>query len=71
MNSLRKAVFLDRGGVINRKARGDGYITHWGEVVFLAGVIEAASCLNSAGFLVFVATNQRGIATGIVTQRIA
>jgi len=63
----RKAAFLDRDGVINRKAAGNGYITRWEEMKFLSGVIESITLLNRRGFRVIVVTNQRCIAKGIVT----
>jgi len=64
MNSLlSKGVFLDRDGVINRKAPEGDYIRTWRELQFLPGVVEAVASLNDAGYLVFVATNQRGVAT--------
>lgn len=56
------AVFLDRDGVINRKAPEGEYICHWGEFAFLPGVFEAIARLHDAGYLVFVFTNQRGVA---------
>lgn len=59
-----KAVFLDRDGVIIRKALDDGYIADWSEVEFLPGSIEAIRTLHKQGFMVIVVTNQRGVATG-------
>src|SRR5690349_11793471 len=64
MEPLRaSAVFLDRDGVINRKAPEGDYIGAWEEVQFIEGAIEAVASLNRAGYKVFVVTNQRGIAT--------
>jgi len=59
-----KAVFLDRDGVINQKPPGDGYIAHWGEIRYTADVFSSVAALHQAGFKVFIATNQRGIALG-------
>jgi D-glycero-D-manno-heptose 1,7-bisphosphate phosphatase len=65
---MNKAVFLDRDGVINRKAPSDNeYVTHWDEIEILAGVADAVSRLNLAGFQVIVVTNQRGVAKGLLT----
>lgn len=61
--SLAKAAFLDRDGVINHKAPEGDYIRTWHELKFLPGVVEAVTCLNRAGYMVFVVTNQRGVAT--------
>ena len=57
------AVFLDRDGVINQKAPEKEYIRNWREVQFIPGAIKAIASLNRAGYKVFVATNQRGVAT--------
>lgn len=65
---MRKAVFLDRDGVINERAPVHQYIAKWNEFKILPGALEAIKRLNNAGFYVFVITNQRGIARGIITQ---
>jgi D-glycero-D-manno-heptose 1,7-bisphosphate phosphatase len=62
---MNKAAFLDRDGVINKKAPDDGYITRWEDFEFLTGVADAIALLNRSGFLVIVITNQRGIAKGL------
>ncbi len=65
---MNKAVFLDRDGVINRKApTEDEYITRWEEMHIIPGVIEAIGLLNRAGFRVIVVSNQRCVAKGLVT----
>ena len=48
---MKKAAFLDRDGVINKKAPGDGYITRSQDFQLLPGVAEAIALLNRAGFL--------------------
>jgi histidinol-phosphate phosphatase family protein len=64
MNSLpSKAVFLDRDGVINQKAPEGDYIRTWSEVRLIPGAVDAVAFLNRAGYMVFVVTNQRGVAT--------
>lgn len=65
---MRKAVFLDRDGVINKQAPTHHYIGEWEEFEILPGVLEAIKKLNDAGYYVFVVTNQRGIARGIITK---
>lgn len=65
---MNRAVFLDRDGVINRKAATeDEYITRWEEIEILPGVAEAIASLNRAGFQVIVITNQRAVAKGLMT----
>jgi D-glycero-D-manno-heptose 1,7-bisphosphate phosphatase len=64
---MKRAVFLDRDGVINRKAAGDGYVTRWEDFHFLPGVAEAISSLDRAGWSVIVISNQRCVAKGLLT----
>jgi D-glycero-D-manno-heptose 1,7-bisphosphate phosphatase len=64
---MSRAVFLDRDGVINRKATGDGYVTCWEDVDLLPGAAQAISLLNRFGFLVIIVTNQRCVAKGLLT----
>jgi D-glycero-D-manno-heptose 1,7-bisphosphate phosphatase len=64
---MNKAAFLDRDGVINRKApTEDGYITRWEEMQILPGVGEAITLLNRANFHVIVVSNQRCVAKGLL-----
>src|SRR5580704_10564173 len=65
---MNKAAFLDRDGVINRKAPEGQYVTRWEEVEFLPGVADAIALLNEGGFRVIVVSNQRCVAKGLVTS---
>jgi|SRR5208283_2037890 len=64
---MPKAVFVDRDGVINRKAPEGQYITRWQDFEFLTCVTEAVALLNQAQFSVIVVTNQRCVAKGLIT----
>jgi D-glycero-D-manno-heptose 1,7-bisphosphate phosphatase len=64
---MKRAVFLDRDGVINCKAPEGEYITRWGEMVFLPDVAEAIGLLNRSGFLVIIASNQRCVAKNLLS----
>lgn len=64
---MAKAVFLDRDGVINRKALEGEYVTCWDDFHFLPGVAEGVALLNRASFSVIVVTNQRCIAKGLLS----
>ena len=68
MEMSNKAVFLDRDGVINRKAPEGQYITRWEDVEILSGVVEAIQQLGEAGFKVVVVTNQRCVAKGLLSE---
>jgi D-glycero-D-manno-heptose 1,7-bisphosphate phosphatase len=59
-----RAIFLDRDGVIIRKAPDGEYVTAWDEVDFLSGSVEAIAAFCRLGYKVIIVTNQRGLATG-------
>ena len=65
--SATRAVFLDRDGVLNRRAAGKGYVRSWAEFEFLPGAVEALAHLCRQGALPIVVTNQRGVARGLLT----
>ena len=70
VKNLKKAVFLDRDGVINRSIvrHGKPYAPKsLLEVEILPGVKEALIKLRNSGFLNIVVTNQPDIATGLQT----
>src|SRR5664279_895816 len=62
--SAIKFVFLDRDGVINRKAPDGEYVASWEDMQILPGAERAIALLNQAGRKVIVVTNQRGISLG-------
>lgn len=64
---MKKAVLLDRDGVINRKALEGDYIITWARFEFLPGVHEGILLLRDAGYKVIVVSNQRCIAKGLAT----
>ncbi len=65
--SLNKAVFLDRDGTLNSD-EGHYYIYKPEDVVFNPGVMEGLKRLKEAGYLLFIVTNQGGIAKDIYTH---
>ena len=64
---MKRAVFLDRDGVINQKPPEGLYVTRWEDFHILPGVVEAIKLLKGANFCVIVVTNQRCIAKGLMT----
>jgi len=59
-------LFLDRDGVINVEKKGE-YVLSPSEFIFLDGVPEAIKKLSSVFGVIVIASNQRGIAKGLMT----
>ena len=73
MTDVKRAVFLDRDGVINRAVVRDGKPyppASLNEFELLPGVETAVQALRQAGFLIIVVTNQPDVATGIQQQEV-
>ena len=67
---LRRAVFLDRDGILNAAVVRDGRPyppASLAEMTLLPGVEEACARLKKSGFLLIVVTNQPDIAKGKTT----
>jgi D-glycero-D-manno-heptose 1,7-bisphosphate phosphatase len=62
----KPAVFLDRDGVLNVD---HGHVHTAAQFEWMPGAPEAVKWLNDRGFLVFVVTNQAGIAKGYYTEQ--
>jgi len=58
---MRPAVFIDRDGTVNQQL---GYINHISRFILLPNVGEAISLLNKHDRLVFITSNQSGVARG-------
>jgi len=68
---MRRAVFLDRDGVVNRAVLRDGKPhppASLAELRVLPGVREACRMLRDAGFALILITNQPDIARGTATS---
>ena len=61
----RPAVFLDRDGVLNRD---HGYVGDAARFDWLPGAMEGVRTANQRGALVFIVTNQSGVARGYYSE---
>lgn len=61
-----RLVILDRDGVINKDSRA--FVKTVDEWVPLPGSIDAIASLSAAGFSIAVASNQSGLARGLVSE---
>ena len=61
----RKALFLDRDGVINIER---GYVHSQADCIFQEGIFELCRAAQSLDYLLVVVTNQAGIARGYYTE---
>jgi D-glycero-D-manno-heptose 1,7-bisphosphate phosphatase len=64
ITDLRKVIFLDRDGTINRDS--PDYVKSWDEFEFLPGSLEALAALTRAGCSLILVTNQSAVGRGIV-----
>lgn len=64
----KKVVFLDRDGVINKKAGKADYIRKWEEFEFLPGVMESLKLLSQNNYDIYVISNQPGVARGALAE---
>ncbi|PSM51718.1 D,D-heptose 1,7-bisphosphate phosphatase [Campylobacter blaseri] len=62
---MKKALFLDRDGVINEDK---GYVYKKEDFLFCDGVFEALKFYKQKDFLIFIITNQSGIGRGYYTK---
>jgi D-glycero-D-manno-heptose 1,7-bisphosphate phosphatase len=70
---MRRAVFLDRDGVVNRALERDGKPyppTSLSEFEILPEVPAVCAKLKAAGFLLIVATNQPDVGRGTLKQEV-
>jgi len=66
--SYKKIIFLDRDGVINKNPAEHDYVRNWEGFEFLPGAKEAIKLLTRNNYQVYIVTNQRGVAQGLMSE---
>lgn len=64
---MKKVIFIDRDGVINKDPGGwtkHSYVTRWEDFIFLPGSKEALKRLADRGYDIVVISNQAGVSKG-------
>jgi len=62
---MKKALFLDRDGVINIEKN---YLYKKDDFEFIDGIFELCKHYQNLGYLIFIVTNQSGIARGMYSE---
>ena len=62
---LKRAIFLDRDGVINREMK---YLYKIKDFNFIDGIFEACAYLQNLGYKIIIITNQSGICRGYYSE---
>jgi D-glycero-D-manno-heptose 1,7-bisphosphate phosphatase len=65
LNKRRKAIFLDRDGVLIENQ--PGYVRSWADVQVLPGVPQALEMLRLEGFVLLVVSNQSVVGRGLMS----
>ncbi|MTH54312.1 HAD-IIIA family hydrolase [Bacillus mangrovi] len=66
---MKKAVFLDRDGVLNEVLTDRvKFVNHPNQLHLLDRAAEAVKLFNDSGFTVFVVTNQGGVGLGYMSE---
>lgn len=64
----KPCVFFDRDGIVNRPPTLDRYVRRWEEFELVPEFLDVLRLVHERGYEAVVVTNQKGIATGHMTQ---
>jgi D-glycero-D-manno-heptose 1,7-bisphosphate phosphatase len=65
---MRKCIFFDRDGIINRRLIGD-YVKSFDEFEFLSDFFEIYKYFENQDFLRIIITNQQGVGKGLMSEK--
>ena len=63
--SLRKCVFFDRDGIVNRSP-GSGWVERWADFQWMPGFFDVFRRVRARGYEGVIVTNQSGISRGVM-----
>ena len=64
----KPCVFFDRDGIVNR-APQSRYVERWADFHLQPEFVESLRVVHAKGYVAVVVTNQKGVATGVMTQQ--
>jgi D-glycero-D-manno-heptose 1,7-bisphosphate phosphatase len=66
-NSMKKALFIDRDGIVNKKIPND-YVKNIEEFIFQDEILPILQWGKSRDYLLILITNQQGIGKGVMSE---
>lgn len=63
-----RTLFIDRDGIVNKKAPPHEYITSWNEFSFIPEIFDILRYYKDSGFEFIIVTNQQCIGKGILSR---
>lgn len=64
---MKPCVFFDRDGIVNQRP-GPGYVRMWDDFILMPDFVDVLRICRRLGFEAVVATNQRGVARGLISM---
>lgn len=65
---MRRCVFFDRDGIVNRSPGEGLYVERWEDFELLPDFVDVLRLVRQRGYVAVVATNQRGVSRGLMTE---
>ena len=65
---FERLIFIDRDGIVNKKAEEHKYILHWEDFEFLPGFIPTFQKIYQLKYKLIIVTNQQCIGKGLISE---